>query len=162
MTIRPAFRMPPLPQRWQGADGREHAYGERWGVDAPSEDAYSRVTHPERYAPLHEVADALVAHLLTEYECTASPDATVGRELRAVRVQSAPGTAAVRIAWTEFPGVLADLGGDISVTAPVCGCDACDEALEHAAEQCCDRVLTAVSQGPGAWPLRSPESRSST
>lgn len=155
MTMRPAFRMPPLPMRpWADAYGREVPMGERWGMAAPPEEAYSRVTQPERYAPLHDVGNALVAHLLAEYECTSEEDETGERELRAVWLRSAAGTAAVRIAWTDFPGVLADLGGDVPEAAPMCGCDACDERLDQAAEQFVDRVLTAVSQGKTAWPLR--------
>lgn len=68
----------------------------------PPDDAYAVVTHPERYAQLHEVADALLAHLLATYECEVAEDAPSDergvREIRAVRLTSLPGTAPLRIA----------------------------------------------------------------
>lgn len=161
MSVPAAFVMPPLPAgRWLDADRREIPFGDRWGTGQPPEDAYSRVTHPERYAPLHDVADALVAHLLAEYDCVAEEDATAPHELRAVRLRPAGGQG-FRLAWTDFPGVCAGLGGEVDEAAPLCGCDACDESLERAAAQFCDRVLAFVTRGSalwpsrGSWPLRS-------
>lgn len=157
---RPAgFIMPPLPTgRWLDAQGREIHFGSRWGMGAAPEDAYSRVTHPERYAPLHDVADALVAHLMAEYDCVAEEDTAEAHEVRAVWMRPASGRG-FRLAWTTFPGVRAGLGGDVDEAAPICGCDACDQPLEQAAEQFCDRVLAFVRQGaalwpPSGWPLR--------
>lgn len=154
MSLPTAFVMPPLPAgRWLDDEGREIPFGRRWGMEGPPEDAYSRVTHPERYAPLHGVADALVAHLLAEYDCVAEEDATALHEVRAVWMRPVSG-AGFRLVWTDFPGVRAALGGDVDEAAPLCGCDACDEALEQAAEQFCDRVLTFVRQGSALWPPR--------
>lgn len=145
MVDRAPFRMPPLPVgHWRLPDGREVPYGERWGPSGPPEHAYSRVTQPERYAPLHGVADALVAHLVAVYDCAASEDATEEHELRAVRVRSVAGTAEIRIAWTDFPGVRARLGSAVEAGAPVCGCDACDEPLAETASELCDHVLATV------------------
>ena len=163
MLPRPSFRMPQLPARWRDGEGREHAFGGRWGMDGPPEDAYSRVTHPQRYAPLHDVADALVAHVLAVYDCVAEEEAPEEHELRAVRLRAVPGTAGVHIAWTDFPGVRARLGSGDEVAAPLCGCDACDEDLQRTAEALRDAVLDAVAgardarsaaRGAG-WPLRS-------
>ncbi|WP_405219788.1 DUF6226 family protein [Agrococcus sp. Ld7] len=154
MSVPTAFVMPPLPAgRWLDDAGCEIPFGRRWGMEGPPEDAYSRVTHPERYAPLHRVADALVAHLLAEYDCVAEEDATEAHETRAVRMRPAGGPA-FRMAWTSFPGVCAALGGDVDEAAPLCGCDACDEALEPAAAQFCDRVLAFVARGSARWPTR--------
>lgn len=157
----PSFRMPPLPAgQWLDADGGEIAYGRRWGIAGPPEDAYSRVSHPERYAPLHAVGDALVAHLQAAYDCTAEAAATEPGNVRAVLVRparasaDAPEPAGIRIAWTDFPGVRARLGGEVDDAAPICGCDACDESLEDAARQLCDRVLWTVIGSPAVWRRR--------
>jgi len=37
-------------------------YGTRW-TGAPPDDSYSRVSNPERFTPLHTVADALIEYL---------------------------------------------------------------------------------------------------
>lgn len=152
--------MPELrPVLIQGDDGAPIPFGERWRdlPETPAE-AYSVVTHPERYAQLHEVADALVAHLLATYDCEVVEEPPRGqgvRELRAVRIASVPGTAPVRIAWTDFPGVVAEVGLDVPAAAPICGCDACDEPLERAAEGLAEAVLSRVrGRGGAAWPER--------
>ncbi len=41
-----------------------------WGGDGPPDDAYSRVTEPERFGPLHDWALEAVARLQSEYEVT--------------------------------------------------------------------------------------------
>ena len=56
----PAYERP----RWGEPVFRDSAgavvvYGSRWGQDGPPADTYSVDTHPERFAPLHVVADAL-------------------------------------------------------------------------------------------------------
>jgi hypothetical protein len=157
------FRMPPLPARlWRDAAGAVIPYGERWGTEGPPEDAFSRVTHPERYAPMHAVADALLAHLLEHYDCMAEDETAGEHELRAVRVRSVPGTAPMRLAWTDFPGVRASLGSAAAAAAPVCGCDACDEPLRASAEQLRDDVLATVSGELREWfsPVRRTEGAS--
>ena len=47
-------------------------YGSRWDAQggSPPEDSYEVVTHPERFAPLHTVATALIDHLVTTYDVT--------------------------------------------------------------------------------------------
>ena len=42
-------------------------YGNRWS-GSPPEDTYSVDTHPERFAPVHTVADALIDHLRDTYD----------------------------------------------------------------------------------------------
>lgn len=38
-------------------------YGNRWGNDSPPEDTYSFDPHPQRFAPIHTIGEALIAHL---------------------------------------------------------------------------------------------------
>ncbi|GEK79469.1 DUF6226 family protein [Agrococcus baldri] len=155
MAELPVFRMPSLPTSWVDAEGVEIPFGQRWGLAAPPDEAYERITCPERYQPLHDVADALLAHLLDEYECVAEEVPAAAHELRAVRLLATGRSHGIGIAWTDFPGVRADLGGEVDAAAPICGCDACDESLEQAAEQLSDSVLRAVAPGDADWPLRA-------
>lgn len=148
-----AFRMPPMPaRRWLDDDGAPIAYGERWGIEGPPDAAYSATSHTERYAPLHAVADALVAHVLAVHDCVAEEDALEPGDVRATRLRPATAAGGIRIAWTDFAGVRARLGDDVDAAAPRCGCDACDEPVDAVASWFCERVLARVRLG--AWPLR--------
>lgn len=139
--------MPALPAACFDDDAQPIASGARWGAAGAPEGAHQAVTDASRYAPLHDVADALVAHLLLAYECECEEDAAAEHELRAVLLRSAPGTASIRIAWTDFPGVRAHLGRAVEAAAPICGCDACDESLVAVAESLRDVVLTTAEGG---------------
>mgnify|MGYP001508082597 CR=1 FL=1 len=64
-------RPPILRQVFHDADGVPFEYGRRWDhLDGPPEDTYSVDSHPERFAPLAGVADALVRHLAATYAVT--------------------------------------------------------------------------------------------
>ena len=39
-----------------------------WGVEGSPDDAYSRVTEPERFRPLHDWALEALARLQTDYD----------------------------------------------------------------------------------------------
>ena len=41
--------------------------GDRWGTDGPPQEAYSRVTNPERFQPLHDAATELLDRLEREF-----------------------------------------------------------------------------------------------
>jgi len=112
-------------------------YGERWGMDSPPEETYSVVSHPERFAPLLEVAKALRAHLLETYDVTEDGDRLTPADLAA---------APLEIELTDFPGVRVRAGFAGSMGAPGCGCDACDEGLEESAEEL-ERYVFAVVAG---------------
>lgn len=140
-------------------EGRPIPFGKRWGMAGPPDDAYSRVRHPERYAQLHEVADALLAHLLAIYDCEAVEQSELRsewRELRAVVVRPRAGTVPLRLSRTAFPRAIAQTGQEVPAGAPRCGCDACDETLEEAADELVRPVLDLVAgRGAGdAWPER--------
>lgn len=138
------------------ADGSPIAFGERWGMDGPPEETYSVDAHPERFAPLHPIADALVAHLVTTFDASttdALDEATSWfggdgpRLLRAVRVEpTARDAAALTIAWTDYPGIRLRAGAAHEGLYPVCGCEACDEPWERVADDLEELVL-AVADG---------------
>ncbi|WP_051222435.1 DUF6226 family protein [Agrococcus lahaulensis] len=157
MGVDETFWMPPLERvDICGADGAPIAFGSRWN-GMPPEDAYGVASHTERYAPLHGVADALLAHVLATRACSVGQSPLERGELRALSLRAeagaegAPRLAAIRLAWTDFPGVTAEIGRDVPEAAPVCGCDACDEDVVAAAESFADAVLRAVAD----WPPRA-------
>lgn len=88
--VRPSVDAPVF----RDADGRVIDYGNRWH-GSPPEDTYSVETHPERFAPLHAIADALIAHLRANYDVEIDEDAATARDLmrpsfhdvRAVRIR---------------------------------------------------------------------------
>ena len=113
-----------------------------WGGEGPPDEAYSRVTEPERFAPLHGWALEAVARLQAEYEVTLEEcgiaDADLERsplsrplmKLTPVQDSAAP----VTIAFTDFPGLGVRAGRWLTDWFPSCGCDACDEMPEDAFE----------------------------
>jgi hypothetical protein len=53
----PGYVRPVLPTSTHySPDGEPIQYGQRWGEDGPPSDTYSVLSHPERFAGLHDVA----------------------------------------------------------------------------------------------------------
>lgn len=147
-------------------EGQVIPFGERW-EDGPPDDTYSVTSHLERFAPLHTVADALIAHLVETYdvELTEGPEvvAAVAAE-RAVERGSAPMAkpdedflvrvvrlvprgvhgAPLTFLFTNFPGVLLRAGLMQEFAYPSCGCDACDETWEGGADDLEETALGIV------------------
>lgn len=121
--------------RW-GSDGN------RWGPEGPPPEAYSRITNPERFAPLHEFADALLNRLEAEFAVERVEDYGLDPELKtlelarpSVRLTPEDADAApVLFKFTVFPSVMVRCGRWYTRPFPDCGCDACDETAEGAAE----------------------------
>lgn len=142
-------------QRFTDADGQVIDYGNRWRLTGPPDDSYSVESNTERFAPLHTVADALVAHLVDAYDVTVEDgldDARLqdwGRPiLRAVRLTPTdPQAASVLIAWTDYPGVALHAGLLLQSSWPVCGCDACDDSWELLADEIEHTVLAVATGG---------------
>jgi hypothetical protein len=120
----------------------------------PPDDAYGRVTAPERYAVVHDAADRLIADLVGRYDVATSPgDPTdLGRSggielLRVVRlVPTREDAAPLTVGFTAFPGVLVRFGHWHIQAFPSCGCDACDEHPDDVIRELDDHV-TALVQG---------------
>ena len=45
-------------------------YGDKWGIEGPPKEAYSRVTNPERFQPLHGATTELLDRLEREFNST--------------------------------------------------------------------------------------------
>lgn len=150
------------------ADGAVIDYGNRWH-GSPPEDTYSVDTHPERFAPLHIVAEALIAHLRETYDVGVDEGIAAAGDLlhpsfhevvRAVRVRPKdPKCASITLVFTTYPAILLHLGLLHDFRYPVCGCDACDSNWQGEADELEQHVFATVSgnyretieRGPRPW-----------
>lgn len=162
---------------FRDAAGAVIPFGERWADrdDGPPEDAYSREEHPERFAPLHTIAEALIAHLRDAYDVAVWEGTASFSELlnapgidestRAVRITPRdPHCAPITLTFTDLPGVMLTSGYYSDTAFPSCGCSACDETWEEEGARLEDHVLAIVAGGftERAWPspwreLRAPD-----
>lgn len=141
-------------------EGNVIDYGNRWSSlgGTPPEDSYSVDEHPERFAPLHTVAAALIEYLVSNYEVGVEegyqvvadtlhpplPEETV----RAVRLTPRGiARAPLTFVLTDYPTVRVHAGVLFTQSHPSCGCNACDEKWEDAAEQLEWQTLSIVGGG---------------
>lgn len=139
---------------FRDADGQVIDYGNRW-VGSPPEETYSVDTHPERFAPLHAVADALITHLRDAYDVAVDESVDMAADLlhpafhdvvRAVRIRpNDPACAPVTLIFTAYPGIYLHAGLLNDFPYPVCGCDACDSNWEREADDLERHVLAVVA-----------------
>lgn len=150
-----AYTRPTIaPQIFVDADGEVIDYGHRW-EGSPPEDTYSVTAHPERYAPLHTVAAALIDHLRDTYDVDVEEGEQVVADLlappgwdvpRAVRVSPRDATCApLTFVFTAFPGLLLHAGVVHDFPFPLCGCDACDTAWQSEADHLEEHVFAVVT-----------------
>jgi hypothetical protein len=146
----PEYARPGVKARkFRDESGAVIPYGSRW-AGLPPDDAYSRVSNLERFAPLQTVANALIEHLRAAYRADIAPLATpfttpATTKLIAVTPEHTDAAPLV-FRFTDFPGVLLRAGVRCSAAFPACGCDACDEAWEEAADDM-ERLVFAVTDG---------------
>lgn len=147
--VRPAVDTPVF----RDDQGQVIAYGNRW-QGSPPQQAYSVDSHPERFSPVHEVADALIAHLCDTYDIELSEGMEIAADLdhpasdvvRAVRIRpNDPACAQLTFVFTGYPGVVLRAGLLHEFRHPECGCDACDETWESEADGIEQQVLAVVT-----------------
>lgn len=119
----------------------------------PPDEAYGRVTNPERYRVLHEVADDLIVDLARTFDVQVeedADDAELARRFpphRIVRLAPAtPAAAPIVFSLTTFPGVHVRFGRWWIQSYPSCGCDACDDPPAQVASDL-RRDVAAVTGG---------------
>lgn len=124
-----------------------------WGPDGPPEEAYSRVTNPERFLPLHDTALEMLAALERQFDVERVEGYSLDEELafrglvrptiilRPIDTEAAP----ITVAFTDFPGLHVRFGRWSTEPFPICGCDACAEDAEGETERMTEMVdiLTA-------------------
>ncbi|WP_426515652.1 DUF6226 family protein [Diaminobutyricibacter sp. McL0618] len=139
---------------FRDADGQVIDYGNRWR-GSPPEDTYSVDTHPERFAPVHIVAEALIAHLRENYNVEIDEGVETAADLlrpafhdvvRAVRIRpNGAGCASFTLVFTAYPGIYMHAGLLHDFHYPVCGCDACDSNWQAEADELEHQVFAIVS-----------------
>ena len=143
-----------VEQTFRDADGSVIDYGSRWDDGSPPADSYSVDTHPERFAPVHTVAEALLAYLRNEYEVEVTDDMSCAADLlrphagvlRAVRITpAADDAAALTFVFTDYPGIIVHAGLLHDFSYPNCGCDACDETWNSVSDDLVETVRAVVS-----------------
>ncbi|MET3812312.1 DUF6226 family protein [Arthrobacter sp. UYEF3] len=150
------YLRPPLPaSTYHSAAGEALHYGRRWGADGPDPASYGVESHPERFAGLHAVAQALVGYLAAEYDVDIDEKPAHAGELlreasdvrRAVRVTPRSAVAApLTLVLTGYPGVMVHAGVLHDFPFPACGCDACDETAGSTADRL-EQLVLAVAAG---------------
>lgn len=148
--VRPTIEEPVF----RDSDGRVIDYGNLW-ADSPPESAYSVTEHPERYAPLHVIADPLIEHLRDTYDVEIDEGPEAIAELvrphrdttRAVRIRpSDSDCATLTLIFTSYPGIGMHAGLLHDFYFPSCGCDACDSTWQDEADGL-ERQVFAVVNG---------------
>jgi hypothetical protein len=143
-------------QTYRDADGAVIEYGNRWGSAGPAASSYSVDTHSERFAPLHQIADALIDYLQRTYQVEVTDDPSCVEDLkrppvnplRAVRLTPTAADAAIlTFVFTNYPGLIVHAGLLHDFVYPICGCDACDETWQSVADELEWNVEAVVSGG---------------
>jgi Family of unknown function (DUF6226) len=110
-----------------------------WGAEGPPDEAYSRVTNSERFAPLHSVALNHLLDLSAEFDVEMCEGLGLDPELEKVPtvrssvrlVPANSSSASLTVVFTPFPGLFVRFGRWAVLPFPACGCDACAETLEE-------------------------------
>lgn len=139
-----AYVRPALPLLTFHDDrGEVIRYGHRWPDGIAPEESYSQESHPERFAPLSLVIDALVEHLSREYAVdTRRESGEDGTE----RIVLAPARGAQITITPAVPSVCVEAGALFHAIVPSCICDACDETAETAADEL-ERIVLSIAAG---------------
>jgi hypothetical protein len=125
----------------------------KWGVE-PLQEAYSRVSNPERFKPLHRLALNLLDELEKEYEVNRTEGYGLEKEFdglilsrKPIRLEPVDTEAApINIGLTTFPGVGLRVGHFYRELFPFCGCDACGEDVERESEKL-SQIVKNVTEG---------------
>lgn len=125
-----------------------------WPHGTPPLEAYSRITNPERFRPLHTLALALVDQLAVDYDVVRTSAFVLLPAMRPFEhalpsvtlTPASPRAAPIAMAFTKFPSVIVRYGNWLADPFPSCGCDACDETAEREGERL-EHLLGAVVAG---------------
>ena len=153
------YSRPPIPVlEFRDGAGDVIKYGDRWPDGGGPEHSYEVVSHPERFAPLHTVADLLIEHLVAQYHVTVTNSQDPARPAfrladdsgfdRCVRlIPSDPRAASLTFFLHPFPSVTLQAGLLHWEAFPGCGCDHCDETAESAVDALELLVFAIVDTG---------------
>jgi hypothetical protein len=118
--------------------------------DSPDEEAYERVTNPERFQAVVDAARGMIGEVVKTYEVESTPGNQsvdfpdwIGPFVEVMRLRPSQG-APLTFLFTEFPGVIVRVGDWCVEGLPACGCDACNESPPEIVERLSDLVDAAV------------------
>lgn len=111
--------------------------------DDPPLEAYSRVTDPERFRPLHARALEFLATLGREYDVRQEASFDLLPWMSSFEHARPPvaltpvlsAAAPIAVAFTTFPSLVVRFGRWHGDRFPSCGCDACRETADGEAER---------------------------
>ena len=123
--VRPPFEA----HEYRDDDGRVIKYGNRWGLNSPPTESYSRTSHLDRYEPLQVVARALIDYLASAYDVTLDKSESGIADfvhpldvLEAVRVSPIDSKcASLTFGFTSTPAVFLHAGVLRDFAYPPCG-----------------------------------------
>lgn len=112
-------------------------------IEIPPVEAYSRVTNPGRFAPLHNAVLELFGRLGAEFDVQRREGYGLDPELEIVAlaqpvvqlIPADPAAAPITAVFTTFPSVLLRCGRWLVAPFPSCGCDACNETADKESER---------------------------
>jgi hypothetical protein len=153
------------------ADGTSFQYGtghfRRGGPtgDEPLVEAYSRDSHPERFAPFVAAVGALMAQVTSAFDVTVTHDVPLDATIvpriagaRATRYTPFDAAASpLTIVTTTYPGIVILAGALVLEPVPVCGCDACDETAASGYAAAERLILAVINGGLTEWTGRAPK-----
>ena len=127
-------------------------------VEQPPDEAYSRVTNPERFRPLHDAMLEMLKALETRFDVESVEGYGLDEELERFSRQPVerpavtlkpihPESAPITVVFTDFPGLHIRLGRWFTDSFPSCGCDACDESAEDESERLTELMDSVTSGG---------------
>ena len=127
--------------------------GNKWGLAGPPPEAYSRVTDPGRFQPLHPVALSILERLEAQFDVGRVEGFGLDEEMEKVDlarpiIKLTPvdtSAAPIVVAFMSFPGLMVRCGRWLVMTFPACGCDACDETAEREERRLTELIDNVVS-----------------
>lgn len=121
--------------------------------EGPPPEAYSRVTNPERFEPLHPAALTHLERLQDRFDVERVEGYGLDPELEqadltrpSVRLVPAGGKgASITVVFTSFPALSMRCGRWLDLAFPECGCDACAATLDSELERLSETIDDVVS-----------------
>ena len=128
----------------------------RWGREGPPEEAYGRVTNPERFAPLHDAALEMIGRLEADFDVERAEgygldeglEGNSGLARPSVKLSPTdPEAAPMTVVFTDFPGLFVRFGRWADDPFPDCGCDACGGTAEEEIESLTEKIHSLTTSG---------------
>lgn len=127
--------------------------GNKWGLAGPPPEAYSRVTNPGRFQPLHPAALGVLERLQAQFDVERVEGFGLDEEMEKVdlartSIKLTPvdrSAAPIVVVFTSFPGLMVRCGRWLVTPFPSCGCDACDETAEGQEQRLTELIDNVVN-----------------